>query len=323
MALDHELTLITGVTGFLGGRILERLVAEGTPVSALTRRELPAHLAALDVDLRYGDLLDPASLTAAVKGAHTVIHCAALVTDFAPYKDFMRVNGDGTANIVNAARAAGVRRFVHLSTTDVYGYPAAPCDEDAPLRPVGLGYNVSKIQAEVAVREGGLPHVIIRPATIYGPRGPFEGEIIPMLQRREMVLLGRGGQDAGLVYVDNVVDLVLAACNSDRPLGEAYNACDGEGISWKGFCDALADLVGAPRCEKYAPRWLVYALAVVMERFSLLLHRKRRPLLTRMGVKLLGTPQYHFNHKARRDLGWEPRVSFTEGIRRLGAWLAR
>lgn len=142
-----------------------------------------------------------------------------------------------------------------------------------------------------------------------------------MLRRGEMVILGRGEQDAGLVYVDNVVDLILSAASADQATGEAYNACDGEGIRWKGFCDALADLIGAPLCEKYAPGWLAYGLAVVMEWISLLLRRRRRPLLTRMGVKLLGTPQYHHNNKARRDLGWEPRVSFVEGIRRLGSWL--
>jgi len=324
MTRPNGLTLVTGATGFVGGRLLERLAEHGTPVRALVRRDLPPHLANLAVETHRGDLLDPPSLSAAMQEVDTVIHCAALVTDYAPYREFERVNGRGTANLALAAARAGVGRFVHVSSTDVYGYVGTPEDEDAPLRPVGLGYNESKILAENAVRaasaEQGLPYTIVRPATIYGPRGPFEREIIPMLERKEMVLLGDGQQDAGLVYLDNVVDLILLAADDERALGQAFNACDGEGITWRQYCEALADLAGAPRCKRHAPVWLAYALAVVMERGSLLLRRRRRPLLTRFSVKVLGAPQYRPNDKARRELGWEPRVSFTEGMRRLGTW---
>jgi nucleoside-diphosphate-sugar epimerase len=325
MTRPHGLTLVTGATGFLGGRLIERLAAEGLPVRALIRRDLPPHLTDLPLETTRGDLLDPPSLGAATQGVETVIHCAALVTDYAPYREFQRVNGEGTANLVSAAAGAGVGRLVHISSTDVYGYVGTPQCEEAPLRSVGLGYNESKILAEKAVltagAERGLPYTIVRPATIYGPRGPFEHEIIPMLQREEMVLLGDGQQDAGLIYVDNVVDLTLRAASDERALNQTYNACDGEGITWRQYCDALAELVGAPRCNKHAPVWLAYALAVVMERGSLLLRRSRRPLLTRFSVKLLGTPQDHPTDKARRELGWAPRVTFAEGIRRLGLWL--
>jgi nucleoside-diphosphate-sugar epimerase len=326
MATIEGMTLVTGGTGFLGGRGIERLAGDGTPVRAWARRPLPEHLRGLAIETWPGDLVDAASLMGALEGVETVIHCAGLVTDFAPFSEFMRVNGQGTANLVEAALAARTRCFVHVSTTDVYGYAATPQLESDPVRHTGLGYNESKILAESVVRnagaERGLRFSIVRPASIYGPRSEtFVVELARLLRERQMMLFGDGSQDAGLVYVDNVVDLILATATDPRALGETYNASDDEGISWQRYCDELAELIGASTCRTHLPYWLGYAIGAVTERTALLLRRRRRPLLTRTAVKLLGIPCSHPSTKARRDLGWEPRVSFADGMRRVGAWL--
>lgn len=326
MSLFTGLVFVTGGTGFLGGRVIERLVADGTAVRALVRRELPPHLANLGVELHHGDLVDASTLAGALDGVDTVIHCAGLVTDYAPYAEFMRVNGTGTSNLVDAGLAAGVRRFVHISTTDVYGYQAEPQSESDPVRTTGLGYNESKIRAEVVVRAAGerdgLPFTIIRPASIYGPRSKtFVEDFVYLLKKKQMVLFGDGGQDAGLAYVDNVVDLIFAAAGSDAAVGETYNACDFDGVTWQQYCDALADLVGCERCGTHIPYGLAYALGTVLEVGSLVLRRRRRPLLTRTAVKLLGIPTAHRNDKARAELGWQPRVSFAEALERIRVWL--
>jgi nucleoside-diphosphate-sugar epimerase len=327
MATIDGLTLVTGTTGFLGGRVIERLVADGTPVRSLARRPLPPHLASVEVETRLGDLVDPTSLARALDGVDTVIHCAGLVTDFAPFAEFMRVNGQGTANLVDAALVAGTRRFVHVSTTDVYGYASTPQLESDPVRRTGLGYNESKILSESIVRqagtERGLQFSIVRPASIYGPRSQsFVVEIVKLLRRGQMVLFGDGTQDAGLVYVDNAVDLILMAATDDRALGETFNAADDEGISWQRYCDVLAELAGTETCRTHIPYWLGYGIGALMESGALLLRRKQRPLLTRTAVKILGIPCSHPGTKARRELDWEPRVNFSEGMRRVGEWLA-
>lgn len=320
------LTLVTGGTGFLGGRALEMLREQGTPVRALVRRDLPPHLAGLDVDCHRGDLVDARSHAGALDGVDTVIHCAGMVTDYGPYRAFMHANGTGTANLVDAAVRAGVRRFVHISTVDVYGYPPVGQAESSPMRRTGLGYNDSKIAGEHAVRNAGAKHglrfSIIRPATIYGPRSePFVVELGQMLLNNEMVFIGNGAQDAGLVYVDNIVDMALAAATHDAAVGETYNGCDCAGVTWRQYCDTLAELVGAKPCRTRVPFGLAYAIGAVLERGALLLRRERRPLLTRMAVNILGLNQCHPNTKAKSELGWEPRVSFAEGMQRIGAWL--
>ncbi len=327
MATLDGLTLVTGGTGFLGGRLLERLVADGTPVRALVRRPLPPHLAGLALEMRLGDLRDARTIAGVCNGVHTVIHCAGLVTDYAPYRQFMHVNGTGTANCVEDALQAGVRRFLHVSTTDVYGYPSTPQPESAPVRARGFGYSDSKIHAEGVVRHAGrrgLAFTIVRPTTIYGPRSEtFVLQIADLLKRGRMLLVDDGQQDAGLAYVDNVVDLLLAAAVSRRAVGETYNACDCDGITWHQYCDRLAEVIGAPPCRTYLSFRVACALAGVMERMSLLLRRRRRPLLTRTAVRIFGVPQRHQNDRATRDLGWQPRVTFDAAFTEIHAWLSR
>ncbi len=327
MAIIEGLTLVTGGTGFLGGRVIERLVADGTPVRALVRRPLPPHLAGPAIQTRLGDLEDARTIARVCTGVDTVIHCAGLVTDYAPYRQYMQVNGTGTGNLVEDATRAGVRRFVHVSTTDVYGYPSTPQAESAPVRTRGFGYGDSKIHAEDVVRTAGrhgLAFTIVRPATIYGPRSEtFVLQIADLLRRGRMRLVDAGQQDAGLAYVENVVDLLLAASASRRAVGETYNACDCNGITWQQYCDRLAEVVGAPPCRSYLPFRFACAAAAIMERTSLLLGKRRRPLLTRTAVHIFGVPQRHQNDKARRDLGWQPRVSFDAAFAEIREWLSR
>ncbi len=327
MATIGGLTLLTGGTGFLGGRLLERLAADGTRVRALVRRPLPPRLAGLVVETWPGDLREARTLAGVCDGVDTVMHCAGLVTDYAPYRQFMEVNGTGTTNLVDDALRAGVRRFIHVSTTDVYGYPATPQPESAPVRAAGFGYADSKVYAEAVVRRAGrlgLAFTIVRPATVYGPRSEtLVLQIADLLKRGRMLLLDDGQQDAGLAYVDNVVDLLLAAAVSPQAVGETYNACDGDGVTWRRYCDRLAEVVGAPPCRTFVSFRLARAVASIMERTSLLLGRRRRPLLTRTAVHILGVPQRHQNDKARRDLGWQPRVTFDAAFAEIHEWLSR
>ncbi len=327
VATIEGLTLVTGGTGFLGGRVLARLVADGTPVRALVRRPLPPHLVGFAMETWLGDLQEARMVAGVCNGVDTVIHCAGLVTDYAPYRQYMQVNGTGTATLLEDAKRARVRRFVHVSTTDVYGYPSTPQPESAPVRTTGFGYSDSKVYAEAVVRSAGrdgLACTIVRPATIYGPRSEtLVLQIAVRLRRRRMLLVDDGQQDAGLAYVDNVVDLLLAAAVSPRAVGETYNACDCDGITWQQYCDRLAHVVGASPCRTYLPFRVACAVAGIMERTSLLLGRRQRPLLTRTAVHILGAPQRHQNDKARRDLGWQPRVTFDAAFVEIHEWLSR
>ena len=325
--------LVTGASGFLGGRLAEMLVERGEHVRVLARGSSDLrHLSHLQIHTVRGDLDAAAALAEAVRGVRAIYHCAACSTDWAPLQTYIATNVRGTQNLLDAAvRAGSVERFVHVSTTDVYGYPQAPCDESAPRRDVGLPYNRTKIQGEEAVwkahREHELPATVVRPATIFGPRGKdFVVEIAEMLRQRMMLLISNrqvrdGRVRGGFTYVDNMATAMMDAAASPATLGRAYNISDGSGATWREYTNALADALG------YKRPWLrlsfpaAMALGRTMEIPHGWLKLKGRPLLTRHAVHLLGQDQEFPTARARADFGFAPRVSLAEGIERSAAWV--
>jgi nucleoside-diphosphate-sugar epimerase len=285
------------------------------------------HLSHLQIQIARGDLGDAAALAEAMRGVRVVYHCAACSTDWAPPSAYVAANVAGTQNVLDATlRGGSVARFLHVSTTDVYGYPRVPCDESAPMRDVGLPYNRTKIQGEEAVwrahREHGLPVTVVRPATIYGPRGKdFVVEIASLLRQRMMMLIDSGRARGGFSYVDNVAAAMMAAADSTNAVGHAYNVCDETGVTWREYTDALADALGYKRAWLALPFSAAMGLGAAMEVPYRLLKASKRPLLTRHAAYLLGREQEFSAARAREDFGFEPRVSLAEGIARSAAWV--
>ncbi|MDW5264723.1 MULTISPECIES: NAD(P)-dependent oxidoreductase [Acidobacteriaceae] len=323
--------LVTGASGFLGGRLAEVLINEGEQVTVLARSTSDlSHLSEfLPNRLRVvrGDLTDRESLLDAVRDATHIFHCAAASTDWASMEVYLESNVRGTEMLLAAAlKARQLQRFVHVSTTDVYGYPAIPCAETGEVRDVGLPYNRTKIQAEQAVwrasREG-LPVTVVRPATIYGPRGKaFVTDIADLLRSRQMAHIGGGRATGGFLYVDNAVAAMLAAARSVDAEGQAYNLADGTGATWNQYVTALAGGLG------YRPPWidLPYGLAMKIAGAMEAPYRwvkmlPGRPMLTRHAVLLLARDQEFPSGKARAEFGFVSRVSFEEGIARSVAWV--
>ena len=319
---------VTGASGFLGGRLAELLSERGDDVVVLARTSAKMnHLAHLPVRVIRGHLGDLETLKRAMHGISQIFHCAAASTDWASTETFLEANVRGTENMLRAAEeAAGLKRFVHVSTTDVYGYPVTPCAEDYPLNDVGLGYNHTKVLGEQAVwsahRERGLPVTIVRPATIYGPRGKaFVTDLSELLRLRLMIYIDDGHRTGGFIYVDSVAEAMMQAADSDRTLGMSYNLSDGTGGTWKDYVSGLALGLG------YKPPWLKLSfrsamlLARAMEFPHGSLRLPGRPQLTRHAVYLLGRDQEFPNVKAQRDFGFAPTLDLNEGIRRSVAWL--
>jgi len=319
--------LVTGGTGFLGSHLVEPLVARGETVRALVRpTSQTAHLEGLGVELAYGDLTDGQSLAAAVRGVDRIYHCAALASDWGTWEAFRAANVTGVRHLLEAAVGAGVGKFVHVSTSDVYGHPDYPAAESAPYRPRGWPYGDTKIEGEQLVwaahHRHGLPVTVVRPVSIYGPRSKtLVLEIVHLLQAGQMVHIGSGRRSAGLGYVTNVVDLMLLAADSERSTGQAYNVSDGSDVTWLQYVNRLAEIVGVPSPRLVIPHRLAYVAGWAMEGITGALRLRSRPLLTRMAAELFGTDQGFPIDKARRELGYEPEVDFEEGMRRVEAWL--
>ena len=321
--------LVTGASGFLGGRLAQMLAAQDTAVTVLARHEACLdHLPGESIRVVRGSLTDAAALRQAVEGVTEIYHCAAASTDWAKETVFYDSNVRGTEALLEAAAgAASLRRFLHVSTTDVYGYPLLPGAEDSALLDAGLPYNQTKRLAELAVwqagRDHGLPVTIVRPATIYGPRGKaFVTDIAALLRDRLMLLIDGGRRRGGFIYVDDVATAMIAAAREQRTQGQAYNLCDGAGGTWREYVDGLADELKLRRPWLNLSYAAAAGLARAMEMpWTLFAGLGGRPLLTRHAVVLLGRDQEFPTAKARADFGFAPAISLREGLRRSAEWL--
>src|SRR5205085_7986782 len=187
------------------------------------------------------------SLAGAADGCRYVFHCGAQVSDWATKQEIARANVEGTRNLLEASVAASVRRFVHFSSTDVYGYPGGAA-VDETYAPDGFRnwYAQTKLSAEAEVRRTGEEHaldaVILRPATVFGPRSTdVIGEIARAIRAGHMLLVDRGRAIAGLCYVGNLIDAATLALTHDAAPGQAFNVTDGLDVTWKEFTAGLAE----------------------------------------------------------------------------------
>jgi nucleoside-diphosphate-sugar epimerase len=324
--------LVTGATGFIGGHLARRLVREGYRVRCLVRDSSDTSvLAAHGVELARGDLTDARSLVGAAEGCRFVLHCGALVSDWATINEIKRINVDGTRNALKASAVASAERFVHVSTTDVYGYPGRRGIDEQHV-PAGFSnwYAETKRAAEAEVRRveqaQGLNVVILRPATVYGPGSEdIVGAMARAIRRRQMLLVDGGRAVAGLLYVENLVDAAVLALRNDAGLGEAFNLTDGLDTTWKRFLGDVAEGLGYPEPRWSLPYGVASGIGFALEHGYRFLRRmarvNTRPLLSRQAVHVLGCDQDFSNRKARETLGWAPRVSYQDGLAATIKWL--
>ena len=327
-----DVCLVTGASGFIGGHLAQRLVEDGKQVRCLVRESSDTSaLDKLDLEIAIGDLTDARSLDRAANGCRYVFHCGALVSDWATADEITQTNVTGTRNLLRASVGASVQRFIHFSTTDVYGYPGGVGikETDAPTR-FRNWYAQTKLGAEAEVRRAAATHaldtVILRPSTVYGP-GSKEvvGEIAKAIRNRSMLLIDRGRAIAGLCYVANLVDAALLALRHEPARGHAFNVSDGLDITWKEFVDGLAEGLGCSQVRWTMPYWMANFLGFSLEHGYRFLRRTTGlttpPLLSRQAVHVMGTNQDFSNLKAREMLGWEPRIGYGGGLEATLTWL--
>lgn len=237
---------ITGATGFIGGRLAEVLHERRVPVTALVRSwSRAAGLARLGLTMKFGDITDPDSLRSAMKGCDVVFHCA--VDNRVGGDAHKRSSDEGTANVMRAALVAGVQRVVYLSSVAVHGYHPEPAaaTEDAPCCYSGDAYGDGKIDAEQTAREfhrdRGLPVIVLRPTIVYGPFGSWTIDTLAAVRERRMVLIDGGQGVCNSLYVDNLIEAMLAAAKCDDAVGEVFHISDAQPVTWRAFIEAHAN----------------------------------------------------------------------------------
>jgi nucleoside-diphosphate-sugar epimerase len=232
---------VSGATGFIGGRVCERLVQAGArDVRALVHNvQHASRLARLPIQLRIGDLLNANSLRDIVGDAKVVIHLGL---------GYGRGIVRGTRNLLQAAQASDVQRFVHISTTAVFGLRTPPgCEtEDAPIRFTGDQYCDNKSRAERVVEKfaaGGLPTVTLRPSIVYGPYSRWCIKTVENLCQERVALIDGGEGVCNTTYVDNLVDAIFLALENDSAVGQTFTITDAEMVTWGDFVRAHASML--------------------------------------------------------------------------------
>jgi nucleoside-diphosphate-sugar epimerase len=328
MPVSRPFTLITGSTGFIGGHLCRRLLAtDERPVRLLVRNpsRLPADLAA-GAEIVIGDLADPASLAAAMRGAEVVFHCAANAATWDTTERYRVANIQGVANLLGAIRATcpALARLVHLSTMDVYGFPTIPCSEDAPLPVTALGYGDSKREGEAlvcaATHDWGLRQTILRPGNVIGPGSHFIQNIGTRLRRGPMLVIDGGHVHAGLTPIDLLVDTMIWAAESPIALGRCYNVRDPADVDWAAFMAELRAGVGGRGFLVDLPFVVANALATGAEGLHWLIGSRREPLLHRLLVRMFGRTCGHFPARLLDDRGAPRAGMIADAMRQSIAW---
>ncbi|WP_045836501.1 NAD(P)-dependent oxidoreductase [Hyphomicrobium sp. 99] len=315
---------VTGGSGFVGGALVRRLVAQNVRVVALVRSEAAAAAVRNQgADACRGDLLDERAITEGMRGSDTVFHVAGHLSAWAPREVFHKANVLGTRTMLAAAKAAGVSTFIAAGASAVVmGRPMSMKDisEDLPLQaPSWAPYIETKAEAERLVRQANtseLRTVVIRPPLIWGAGMPMLEEMVAAAKAGHFALPDAGRQIMSTSHVDNVVEGLVLAAEKGRG-GEAYFVTDGEDTTLK---DVLTDLFrtrGVPPIKRSAPFGLAWYIAAAMEAVWRTFRLPSKPPITRQTLRMIGQDFTLNISKARRDLGYVPVINWADGISRM------
>jgi nucleoside-diphosphate-sugar epimerase len=315
---------VTGGSGFIGQKLVRRLVAEGNVVFALARSEHSGQLLAdLGAQPMPGDTSDVESLKAAASNAELAFHAAAHVGEWGPMWMFEEANVRGTANVIDACRAAGVRRLVHVSTEAVLlaGDPLVNVDETAPLRPDSKSpYCSTKARAEQLVRDAnrdGLETVCVRPRFVWGKGDTTVlPSMVEAVKAGKFAWIGGGRHLTATTHVDNTVEGLMLGAERGAP-GGVYFVTDGEPVVFREFVTKLLGTQGVVPPEREVPLAPAKRGAAMGEALWKVLPFKGSPPLTRMAVWVSSLETTINIARAQSELGYEPVITREDGLAEL------
>lgn len=320
--------VVTGGGGFLGGAVTRLLRQRGDSVCSFTRSRYP-WLDELGVEQSLGDLANLADVERAVTGCDVVFHVAAKAGVWGRYSAFFDTNVTGTQNVIAACKKHGVRRLVYTSTPSVVhaGKDVEGADESLPYpKHFEAYYSETKAKAEKAVLAANGPDlatVSLRPHLIFGPGDPhLIPRIIAVAKAGKLKRIGTKTITVDVTYIDNAAQAHLDAADrldiGTPPAGKAYFLSNGEPVElWPFIARVLAE-AGAPPVTTTISAWKARLAGRVMEVLYWLLPLPGEPPMTRFVASQLSTSHWYDISAARRDLGYAPKVSVEEGLKRLG-----
>jgi nucleoside-diphosphate-sugar epimerase len=283
----------------------------------------------LGVDILLGDVRDEAVLADAMAGMDYVVHAAA--NQDGDWDTFAESTIRGTEKVFAAARGARIQRIVYISSMSVYQMAGlrdgAVVVEDSMYErdPQARGfYTASKLEAEKTIlrlikEDGAVATVVLRPATIYGPRGPVFTPLIGIsLFDAVFVILGKSGMKLPLVYIDNLIDAIIVSLEHEKAPGQIFNVIDDDKVTKWGYLSKLKEGLFPKAMRLPFPYWFIYSAVWFQEIVFRMMHRN--PVLTRYRLSSATTDIGFSNAKIKRELGWIPRIPFDEGLAKTFAW---
>jgi nucleoside-diphosphate-sugar epimerase len=320
--------LVTGASGFIGGNLCHYLLDSGQAVTALLRPQSSGRFlrGLTSLTVARGDVCDRASLLAPMRDVDVVVHAAGHVSDWGDRRTFKALNVDAVINVAEAARAAGVKRLVHLSSVSVYGFPGGiDINEDAPFtRRDRDRYSTSKAEGEqrVLAYDGrGIEVTVIRPGTVYGPNDRTTTlRLASLLQRRLFAYVNGGHLLMAPLYVDNLSALVRLASTHESAPGQAFNAADDGRTTWRQYIEWLCTELGCRPPTLSLPAAALSPIAIGMETFGRVAGCRESPPLTAYRLRAVNRDNHYSTSKAKHMLGWQPMIETREGLRHTAAW---
>ena len=325
---------ITGITGYFGGHIAATLAQHGHTVTGIVRPTSRLdHLRDRPLSIRVATLDGQPELCDAFRGADVIIHSAAKVHSLGPWREFDESIIAATRHTLNAAIAAGVPRFIQMSTVGVYGFPcsstASPFAETCPHGPIHRWnyYSRAKAAAEnlvlAAQQSGRLAATILRPTWMYGPHDTTVMErIVTALRRGRFPWIGTATNRLSLVNLSDALDAVVRVVEQPAAGGRIYNiAADELSPTQREFITRLCELLNLPLPAHHIPYRLAQFSGFAGECLAHATAFRIRPPLTRLTVHLFGGLRQFRSDRLRQELGWRPQTAFAEGIIRATDWL--
>lgn len=310
---------ITGGSGFVGGHVIERLIAKGHQVSAMARSKrseaVVAGFGATPVSCALGEVREEH-----LANVDVIVHCAAFVEEWGTREQYVRVNVDGTKQLLAMAKRAGTPRFIHISTEAVLfnGEDLVDIDESTPYPAQTFLYSETKAEAErcvLAANESGLVTLALRPRFVWGPRDQTILPVIVSMAKRWSWIDG-GRAQTSTTHVANLAHSVLLALEHGRG-GEAYFVVDRERSTMRAFLTALARTRNVDLPSRSLSLPVARTIAEVLERVYRLASSATPPPLTRFSAAMMSSTVTIRSDKAERDLGYAPVISVAEGLAAL------
>jgi nucleoside-diphosphate-sugar epimerase len=318
--------LVTGATGFLGSALTTTLIKKNQDeVRVLVRDEKKAREQFGDaVSIVQGDIIETEKVRKAVEGVSVIYHLVGrLYHPSVPTELYRETHVKGTEIILDACQGQSqLTRFVHCSTTGVHGVTGRrPANEEAPFGPTNP-YEETKLEGELlalkAYKERGLPVSVIRPGLVYGPGDLHLLNFFSTIKKGLPPLIDGGKALIHPVYIDDMTNAFLLAAEKKQAIGHSYNIAGAFPVTFKDLSNAIAHSMGKELPPVSIPLWLANTASDV---FSVIpgIQGEDAPL-TRSRVKFLTNSRLYSIERARKDLGYEPKVSLDEGMKLTAAW---